>query len=39
MNLVNLSEAPTAAKYLSELAAVKISRQFHPVASTSSRTR
>ena len=38
-DLVNLPVAPTATKRLYELAAAKISRQFHPVASTSSRTR
>jgi hypothetical protein len=36
---MNLPVPPTATKHLYELAAAKISRQFHPVASTSSRTR
>jgi hypothetical protein len=38
-DLVNLSVAPTATRRMYELPAAKISRQFHPVASTSSRTR
>ena len=38
-DLVNFSVAPTSTQCLYEVAAAKISRQFHPVASTSSRTR
>ena len=38
-DLVNLCVAPTATKCLYKLAAAKIPRQLHPVASTSSRTK
>ena len=38
-DLVNFSVAPTSTQCLYELAAAKVSRQFHPVASISSRTK
>jgi len=38
-DLVNLCVALTATKCLYKLAAAKIPRQLHPVASTSSRTK
>lgn len=37
--LMDFSVAPTGTQHLHELAAAQISRQFHPVTSTSSRTK